>query len=70
MKVIEKRDDTQNGLRAYAFAPVKNGKPDKKHIIMGYAGTDPFSIHDIFTDAQLRFYNNTKNLKLIIIIKI
>ena len=23
MKVIEKRDDTQNGLRAYAFAPVK-----------------------------------------------
>ncbi|MEB8094058.1 hypothetical protein NGH44_02610 [Staphylococcus caprae] len=64
MKVIEKRDDTQNGLRAYAFAPVKNGKPDKKHIIMGYAGTDPFSIHDIFTDAQLRFYNNTKKPKI------
>ncbi|EJD88838.1 hypothetical protein ACUXN9_001429 [Staphylococcus epidermidis] len=27
-KVIEKRDDTQNGLKTYAFAPVVNGKVD------------------------------------------
>ena len=41
---MEKRDDTQNGLRSYAFAPVVNGKPDTNNIVMGYAGTGPLSM--------------------------
>lgn len=63
-RIIEKRDDAQNGLRAYAYAPLKNGKSDKKHIIVGYAGTDPLSLHDIITDAQLPFHHNTTNPKI------
>ena len=43
-EIIEKRDDTQNGLRSYAFAPVVNGKPDTNNIVMGYAGTGPLSM--------------------------
>ncbi|MGY0756040.1 hypothetical protein ACYCKW_07695 [Staphylococcus haemolyticus] len=38
-KVIEKRDDKQNGLKAYALASVVNGKVDTNHFYMGYAGT-------------------------------
>lgn len=56
-KVVEKRDDTENGLKAYAFAPVKNGKADTSHIYMGYAGTDIGSFNDLKTDAQLPFYH-------------
>ncbi|MFB2003727.1 lipase [Staphylococcus warneri] len=56
-KVVEKRDDTENGLRAYAFAPVKNGKADTSHIYMGYAGTDIGSFNDLKTDVQLPFYH-------------
>ncbi|PHK48800.1 hypothetical protein, partial [Staphylococcus edaphicus] len=63
-EIIEKRDDTQNGLRAYAYAPVVNGKVDTSHIYMGYAGTDIKSIRDLFTDLQLPFYNNTSNDKI------
>ena len=63
-KVIEKRDDTQNGLRSYAFAPVVNGKVDTSHIYMGYAGTELTSMKDWKTNANLPFHNNTTNLKI------
>ena len=63
-KVIEKRDDTQNGLRSYAFAPVVNGKVDTSHIYMGYAGTELTSMKDWKTNANLPFHNNTDDLKI------
>ena len=63
-RVIEKRDDTQNGLRSYAFAPVVNGKPDTNNIVMGYAGTELTSMKDWKTNANLPFHNNTTNLKI------
>ena len=63
-KVIEKRDDTQNGLRSYAFAPVVNGKPDTNNIVMGYAGTELTSMKDWKTNANLPFHNNTDDLKI------
>ncbi|MCG1164508.1 hypothetical protein [Staphylococcus epidermidis] len=63
-RVIEKRDDTQNGLRSYAFAPVVNGKVDTSHIYMGYAGTELTSMKDWKTNANLPFHNNTTNLKI------
>ena len=63
-KVIEKRDDTQNGLRFYAFAPVVNGKPDTNNIVMGYAGTELTSMKDWKTNANLPFHNNTDDLKI------
>ncbi|MBF2213302.1 hypothetical protein [Staphylococcus epidermidis] len=63
-RVIEKRDDTQNGLRSYAFAPVVNGKVDTSHIYMGYAGTELTSMKDWKTNANLPFHNNTDDLKI------
>lgn len=63
-KVIEKCDDTQNGLRAYVFAPVIKGKVDTSQLLIGYAGTDPFSLNDIRTDLQLPIHHNTNNLKI------
>ncbi|WP_342610548.1 hypothetical protein [Staphylococcus hsinchuensis] len=33
-EIIEKRDNTTNGLRAYEFAPVVNGKPDTSQIVL------------------------------------
>ena len=63
-EIIEKRDDTQNGLRSYAFAPVVNGKVDTSHIYMGYAGTELTSMKDWKTNANLPFHNNTTNLKI------
>ncbi|PHK49328.1 hypothetical protein MNY58_10300 [Staphylococcus edaphicus] len=63
-QVIEKRDDTQNGLRAYAFAPIVNGKPDTNNIVMGYAGTEFTSMKDWKTNVNLPFHNNTTNLKI------
>lgn len=56
-RVIEKRDDTQNGLRSYAFAPVVNGKPDTNNIVMGYAGTGPLSMKIVcyFTSKEWLF---------------
>ena len=63
-RVIEKRDDTQNGLRSYAFAPVVNGKVDTSHIYMGYAGTELTSMKDWKTNTNLPFHNNTTNLKI------
>ncbi len=63
-KVIEKRDDTQNGFRAYVFAPVIKGKVDKSQLLIGYAGTDPLSLNDIHTDIQLPIHHNTNNLKI------
>ena len=63
-RVIEKRDDTQNGLRSYAFAPVVNGKVDTSHIYMGYAGTELTSMKDWKTNVNLPFHNNTTNLKI------
>lgn len=63
-KVIEKRDDTQNGFRAYVFAPVIKGKVDTGQLLIGYAGTNPFSLYDIRTDLQLPIHHNTNNLKI------
>ncbi|HDA4255527.1 TPA: lipase [Staphylococcus aureus] len=63
-KVIEKRDDTQNGFRSYVFAPVIKGKVDKSQLLIGYAGTDPYSLNDIRTDLQLPIHHNTNNLKI------
>ncbi|MCE7782025.1 lipase family protein [Staphylococcus xylosus] len=63
-QIIEKRDDTQNGLRAYAYAPIVNGKPDTNNIVMGYAGTELASMKDWKTNANLPFHNNTTNLKI------
>ncbi|MCG2466209.1 hypothetical protein K4P56_04290 [Staphylococcus epidermidis] len=63
-EIMEKRDDTQNGLRFYAFAPVVNGKPDTNNIVMGYAGTELTSIKDWKTNANLPFHNNTDDLKI------
>ncbi|GJF50599.1 lipase [Staphylococcus argenteus] len=63
-KVIEKRDDTQNGFRAYVFAPVIKGKVDKSQLLIGYAGTNPYSLNDIRTDLQLPIHHNTNNLKI------
>lgn len=56
-EVIEKRDDTQNGLRAYAHAPMVNGKPDTNNIVMGYAGTDTLSMKIVcyFTSKEWLF---------------
>ena len=65
-KVIENAT-TQNGFRAYVFAPVIKGKVDKSQLLIGYAGTDPYSLNDIRTDLQLPIHHNTNNLKLIII---
>ena len=65
-----KNATTQNGFRAYVFAPVIKGKVDKSQLLIGYAGTDPYSLNDIRTDLQLPIHHNTNNLKLIIIIKI
>ena len=59
-----KRDDTQNGFRAYVFAPVIKGKVDKSQLLIGYAGTDPYSLNDIRTDLQLPIHHNTNNLKI------
>ncbi|MBM0772927.1 hypothetical protein, partial [Staphylococcus epidermidis] len=63
-EVIEKRDDTQNGLRAYAYAPIVNGKPDTNTIVMGYAGTELTSMKDWKTNTNLPFHNNTDDLKI------
>ncbi|MGV9937839.1 hypothetical protein ACWDY4_46515 [Streptomyces olivaceoviridis] len=63
-EIMEKRDDTQNGLRFYAFAPVVNGKPDTNNIVMGYAGTELTSMKDWKTNANLPFHNNTDDLKI------
>ena len=63
-EIMEKRDDTQNGLRSYAFAPVVNGKPDTNNIVMGYAGTELTSMKDWKTNANLPFHNNTDDLKI------
>ncbi|PHK49331.1 hypothetical protein MNY58_10285 [Staphylococcus edaphicus] len=54
-KVLEKRDDTKNGLRSYAFAPVVNGKPDTNNIVMGYAGTEFTSMKDWKSNVNLPF---------------
>lgn len=43
-EIMEKRDDTQNGLKTYALAPFVNGKVDTNHFYMGYAGTYFLSI--------------------------
>ena len=59
-----KNDDTQNGFRAYVFAPVIKGKVDKSQLLIGYAGTDPYSLNDIRTDLQLPIHHNTNNLKI------
>ncbi|WP_342610550.1 hypothetical protein [Staphylococcus hsinchuensis] len=67
-QVIEKRDNTTNGLRAYAFAPVVNGKPDTSQIVIGYAGTDALSLNDLKTDTKLPIYHDY-NIKNIIIDK-
>ncbi|PHK49334.1 hypothetical protein, partial [Staphylococcus edaphicus] len=63
-EILEKRDDTKNGLRAYAFAPIVNGKPDTNNIVMGYAGTEFTSMKDWKTNVNLPFHNNTTNLKI------
>ena len=63
-EIIEKRDDTSNGFRAYAFAPIVNGKLDTNNIVMGYAGTEFTSIKDWKTNINLPFHNNTTNLKI------
>ncbi|WP_232166658.1 hypothetical protein [Staphylococcus gallinarum] len=39
-RVIVKRDDTQNDLRSYAYAPIVNGNSDTNNIVMSYAGTE------------------------------
>ena len=56
-EIMEKRDDTQNGLRSYAFAPVVNGKSDTNNIVMGYAGTGPLSMKIVcyFTSKEWLF---------------
>ncbi|KAA9390327.1 hypothetical protein H6K86_09065 [Staphylococcus epidermidis] len=54
-EIMEKRDDTQNGLRSYAFAPIVNGKLDTSNIVMGYAGTELTSMKDWKTNANLPF---------------
>ena len=53
-EVIEKRDDTQNGLCAYAYALMVNGKTDTSNIVMGYASTNPLSMKIIcyFTSKE------------------
>ena len=63
-KVIEKRDNTRNGFRAYVFAPVVNGKVDTSHIYPAFAGTDPLSTQDLITDIQIPFHHNTSNGKI------
>ncbi|MGW7807706.1 hypothetical protein ACWEVF_09760 [Staphylococcus xylosus] len=63
-KVLEKREDTRNGLKAYAYAPIVNGKSDTSNIVMGYAGTEFTSIKDWKTNINLPFHNNTTNLKI------
>ncbi|MDU0428852.1 hypothetical protein QVA77_11825, partial [Staphylococcus epidermidis] len=63
-KVLEKREDTRNGLKAYAYAPIVNGKPDTSNIVMGYAGTDPLSMKDWKTNLSLPYHNNTDDLKI------
>ena len=62
-EVIEKRDDTQNGLRAYAYAPIVNGKLDTSNIVMGYAGTELTSMKDWKTNANLPFWNSNEQSK-------
>lgn len=71
-KVIEKRDNEENGLRAYAYAPDVNGKPDTSKIIISYAGTDITKLNDIVTDATINIndkhinekYKNLKNTNI------
>ncbi|MCG2074966.1 hypothetical protein K4P40_05100 [Staphylococcus epidermidis] len=63
-EIMEKRDDTQNGLRFYEFAPAVNEKPDTNNIVMGYAGTELTSMKDWKTNANLPFHNNTDDLKI------
>ncbi len=50
----EKRDDTQNGFGICSL-PVMKGKVHKSQLLIGYAGTDPYSLNDIRTDLQLPF---------------
>lgn len=48
----------------HMFSLSNQGKVDKSQLLIGYAGTDPYSLNDIRTDLQLPIHHNTNNLKI------
>ncbi|HEL1291831.1 TPA: hypothetical protein TVS27_001902, partial [Streptococcus equi subsp. zooepidemicus] len=51
-KVLKAEDNPDNGMQAMAVAPIKDGKEDRSHIVIAYAGTNSSDIRDIDTDIQ------------------
>ena len=61
-RVIVKRDDTQNDLRSYAYAPIVNGNSDTNNIVMSYA-VQNLQYKRLEKQCKSSFHNNTINLK-------
>ncbi|MDI5947982.1 hypothetical protein QLT81_10175, partial [Streptococcus equi subsp. zooepidemicus] len=51
-KVLKAEDNPDNGMQAMAVVPIKDGKEDRSHIVIAYAGTNSSDIRDIDTDIQ------------------
>ncbi|HEL0560471.1 TPA: hypothetical protein TUR69_000655 [Streptococcus equi subsp. zooepidemicus] len=51
-RVLKAEDNPDNGMQAMAVAPIKDGKEDRSHIVIAYAGTNSSDIRDIDTDIQ------------------
>ncbi|WOK46561.1 hypothetical protein RIM73_05255 [Streptococcus equi subsp. equi] len=51
-RVLEAEDNPDNGMQAMAVVPIKDGKEDRSHIVIAYAGTNSSDIRDIDTDIQ------------------
>ncbi|HEL1260984.1 TPA: hypothetical protein TVO01_001895, partial [Streptococcus equi subsp. zooepidemicus] len=51
-KILKAEDNPDNGMQAMAVVPIKDGKEDRSHIVIAYAGTNSSDIRDIDTDIQ------------------
>ncbi|HEK9987159.1 TPA: hypothetical protein TT577_000001, partial [Streptococcus equi subsp. zooepidemicus] len=51
-RVLKAEDNPDNGMQAMAVVPIKDGKEDRSHIVIAYAGTNSSDIRDIDTDIQ------------------
>ncbi|HEK9686622.1 TPA: hypothetical protein SU887_002103, partial [Streptococcus equi subsp. equi] len=52
VKILKAEDTPDNGMQAMAVVPIKDGKEDRSHIVIAYAGTNSSDIRDIDTDIQ------------------
>ena len=51
-KVLQVKDNKENGMQAMAVAPIKNGKPDTSQVVIAFAGANADDDLDVLTDAQ------------------